>query len=306
MLCPKCGFEQDDHSLECARCGIVFSKLRDAAAGPPASPSIGPPGAPSSTAVGTPVSTIAASRGVHQPPFEGGAILGETFRVYFANFVPFVLTALVTLIPLFLLSALASEEAGGTNLGPSAQLVLIAVGVILGVLSGPLVTAALTFGVFQHLRNRPVVAGECLSVGLKSLLPVLGVVILQSLAMMAGAIFCLIPGIIVAVMLTVSVPAAVEERPGVMGALNRSAELTRGFRWHVFLVLFVLWLIALPVSFVLSRIAVTLPLLVGQLTSHAVSVVLNGLGAVASALMYYRLRCTKESIDIEEITSVFD
>ena len=37
MICPKCQFEQGDDQLECRRCGVVFSKIRDrrAGAGPP-------------------------------------------------------------------------------------------------------------------------------------------------------------------------------------------------------------------------------------------------------------------------------
>lgn len=27
MLCPKCKYSQDDKNLECAKCGVIFSKL---------------------------------------------------------------------------------------------------------------------------------------------------------------------------------------------------------------------------------------------------------------------------------------
>jgi hypothetical protein len=34
MRCPKCGFEQADASVECARCGVVFAKVAEAEAFP--------------------------------------------------------------------------------------------------------------------------------------------------------------------------------------------------------------------------------------------------------------------------------
>jgi uncharacterized membrane protein len=116
-------------------------------------------------------------------------------------------------------------------------------------------------------------------------------------------------------MLAVSIPAAVEERPGVMAALNRSSHLTEGNRWQVFAVLFLLGLISAGLSLFL------IPLLGGTeaasaardgsspvalIISELVGLVPTGLSATASAVMYYRLRSLKEGIDVEEIASVFD
>ena len=240
--------------------------------------------------------------------FETGALIGEAFSIYFSNFFPFVLLTLLAFAPIFALvffsaAAGASAEVMGlvSNLG--------------SMLCTPLATAALTFGVVQQIRRRETSVADCLRVGLGSLFPVLFVALLQGLAVGVGMLFCLVPGLMVMTMLAVAVPAAVEERPGVFAALNRSHQLTEGFRWQVFGVLFVLGLL----TFGLGLLAI--PLMGGLEAAQAASqdaspaglavsqlfeIVPSGLSATASAVMYYRLRSLKEGIDVEEIASVFD
>ena len=50
MNCPKCGFEQPDGGVECARCGIIFSRFRGSAPAveAPVPPPPIQPGAPQS------------------------------------------------------------------------------------------------------------------------------------------------------------------------------------------------------------------------------------------------------------------
>ena len=66
---------------------------------------------------------------------------------------------------------------------------------------------------------------------------------------MIGGFFLLItPGVIVFCMLYVATQAAVLERPGVRGALRRSRELTRGHRFEMFGLVFILGLLSLGVE----------------------------------------------------------
>ena len=103
---------------------------------------------------------------------------------------------------------------------------------------------------------------DCFRRVLVVIVPVLGVAILISLAILAAGLAAAIPGmailatlpmgplalvvlpamlvptVIVAIMLYVTVPVVVIERPGVIQSLRRSVQLTKGHRWTL------LWILA--------------------------------------------------------------
>ena len=328
MICPKCSFEQPDGSTDCARCGVIFARYRptpeDGTILPvePIEPTPGgvagaassgetlyggplpsPPPAPQ--LYGNPLPPPSGPVGLHSGrAFEIGSILGETFQIYFANFLPFLLLTALAYAPAILYAVLV--PAHGTT--PLALLRAGGLGILLRLLCAPLATATITYGVFQQMRNKNTSFADCLQVGLSNLLPVLGVAILQGLATGVGTIFCIVPGFIVAAMLAVSVPVAIEERPGLLAALKRSSELTDGYGWPVFGILFILIVLAIGVGLVLGVVALGLasvPVL-ATLLREAAAVVTSGLSATAAAVMYYRLRSVKESIDVENLASVFD
>jgi hypothetical protein len=149
--------------------------------------------------------------------------------------------------------------------------------------------------------------GDCLRVGFANILPVLGVAILTGLIVMGGMILCFVPGFIAMTVYAVAVPVAVEERIGGMDALRRSSSLTEGHRWEIFAVLFIIGMIGSGIGFVVGMAFGLLgkaeqARLFGQL----LGIVIGGLSATAPALMYYRLRSVKESVDVRSIASVFD
>jgi hypothetical protein len=103
----------------------------------------------------------------------------------------------------------------------------------------------------------------------------------------------------------VSVPVAVEERPGIFEAMRRSTYLTDGFRWSVFGVLFVLAFMSQGLERI-AGVALAENESAALVVSGVVSVLSVGLTATAQAVMYYRLRSIKESVDVDQIASVFD
>ena len=334
MLCPKCGFEQPD-ALECARCGIIISKYRARVAATAAAQAT--PGA-TSALPGQPGPIPPAPQlppaPIYTPPQVGRAqpaqppkpsttaynapdAISGSVRTLAANIGPFAaLTALAT-SPIFLygLIVLVKPNLFGTPFDVSddfsetlfTQLVSIGIVVLAGVLTTPLATGAVVYGVFQHLRRRPAAFGDCLQVGMRSIFPVLGVAILQGLAISFGLMLCIIPGFFVMVMFYVAIPVAVEERTGAIGAMRRSVELTEGCRMQIFGVVASLAGLNYGVNQLLSILSpeegfggVTI------LMSATTNVFLTALTATASAVTYYQLRSMKESINIDEIATVFD
>ena len=332
MICPKCGFEQPE-SPECMRCGIVVSRYRGpvfSAAPPPASPAamgLGGPvytspepamatgggvlyDGPATVAAGGTVYSgtlsdgpTAAAKGVPRGDFAVGKILGESFSIYFRNFLPFVILTALILSPLYLVQAYTTASPAAGAASPMAALSALVVA-LASLLCPYIATGAITYGVFQQMRGRDATVGECLARGLSSLLSILFLAIIQSIAVFFGLILCVVPGLLLALRWAVSIPAAVEEQPGATAAMSRSTYLTDGYRGEIFGILFVIGMLNFGAQLVTVLVAAKDPSLL--LLLLGVATLLNtGLSATATAVMYYRLRSIKESIDVDQIASVF-
>lgn len=233
--------------------------------------------------------------------FTTGEVLSETFSIFFSSPVPLLVTAAV-LVPLGGLSMVLEKVLEGR---PELAGILMLLRLIDSLVFSPLATGAVTFAVFQRMRGRNTEVGESLRIGLSQLGNVLLVAILQGLAVIGGMILCIVPGIIFAVMYSLAVPVAIEERPGASQAMSRSSDLTDGNRWEIFFALLGLFAITFGLAIVAGAVGL-LGTAVEIVMLLAVQVLASGLFATAYTVMYYRLRSVKESLDVDQIASVFD
>lgn len=307
MNCPKCGFPNAD-GAECPRCGLIFAKFR-----PPQEDALAEPPPPAPLPLPVPPAVPAAALIQPAKKLDFGLVLGETFQTYFSNFGTFTALSLLVSLPSFAFAFL--QPVGGS---PQRQLAWTWGGLVLGMVFQAIATAALTQGVLSHLRGRQVSIEQCLQGAAGAGLTVLGVSVLQAIIVMLGTMACIVPGIIAFVALGVAIPAAVETRSSVIQALNRSMDLTQGNRWSVFGLFAILMLLTL-VLFVGLAVGAGLVLAISgvemseaaaeislRLLTDLVGVIPAGLSATACAVLYYRLRCAKESVDVQELASVFD
>jgi hypothetical protein len=291
VKCSACGFENLDTAASCMSCGTTLAEVERL-----------PPPEPLSE---EDIHELGLDRPLSYEQIEVGEVVSSSFGIYFRNFLPFFTITFIAQAPVAVLNGLVLFGENGDG-DPSAFAVtasLVAMG--LALLAYPFSTAALTFGVLQSLRDRQPGIGECVAVGLRLMVTVILVAILQWFAIMGGFILLIIPGIIITVALTVSIPAAVEERLGAFKALHRSFELTKGNRWQIFGVLFVIGLINFITQLVGAGIY-ALSMSTGFAVEILYTTILTGVGATASALLYYQLRSVKESLDLNELASVFD
>lgn len=228
-----------------------------------------------------------------------GALLSESFSIYFSNFIPFLLISAVMLSPLFIYMAWVSSLSSN----PQKQILYLLLAIPIQLACSFVAASGITYGVYQHLRGGSPSVTDCLKVGVTSFLPVIILAIVQTIGIMVGLILCIIPAILLSVQWAVSTPVMVEERPGTLEALRRSSYLTDGYRGAVFGVLFVLGLIQRLGSKLLELAINDLGTFL--MASSAIDLLMTGLLATASAVMYYRLRSAKESIDVDQIASVF-
>lgn len=256
------------------------------------------------------------------PRLSVGDVLSRTLRVWWAHVAAFTAMSVVVYAPLlaafglffgWILSAPAGRPPDAAELGPriAALLAGSAVTMVLSVVQA----GAVTFATVGLLRGERASLGRMLAVGFRRGLPVVGTGLVLWLATMAGFLLLFVPGILFLVAACVAIPAAVVERPGVLGAIRRSFELTRGSRGALFLaglaIIVVLWALSAAVqvaamvlaSLVLSPAqAMPLTLVTSQLGNALFSVV----PVVAIAVCYHDLRVAREGVDTAELARVFE
>ena len=238
-----------------------------------------------------------------------GGVLRDTFTIFSSHMVQFGAIAALTLVPLgiaiVLFAAAASnvETAGIPNL--TGTLVAGVLAIVLFFMGTQVATAAFTYGVFQVERGHEISVGGCLSVGLRRLPMVLLVVIVVGILTLLGMVACIIPGIIIALALSMAVPVTVVERAGIETALKRSVELTKGFRWTVLGTISVFGALQFVISLVVGLIGLGSQVM-SQILSVLSSIVFAGLQATTIAVLYYRLRSARGAIDVDEIAAVFE
>ncbi len=250
-----------------------------------------------------------------------GAILGDSFSIVFGHLAKFAPIAVIPagaaivinalmLGPANLNTALVFTDPGaieGLN-APDPAIQFIAT--ILGMALWGFAAAALTQAVYDARVDGTVRVGPAIQTGLSRLAIVVVLFIVATIVFAVAAIALVVPGLYVLGMWFVIIPAAVIDRSG-FGALGRSAELTKGYRWPmvglVVLFFLVLLVIAMVVGVVHSALAAlgSAGLVLMALVTLAVSVFQYCLGAAVAALAYARLREIKEGTTLESLAEVF-
>ena len=237
-------------------------------------------------------------------PLSVGKLLDVAFGLYRALFVPLLVVTLVTAaVPLAI--SLYIEAAGGMY----GHLPLTFGNLLLNMVLGSIGTAAATLIVAESYLGRALSAGEAFRRAAPFLGRIIGAAVMSTLLMGLGFMLLLIPGIIVAVGLSVTTPAlVVEDIDAASIAMSRSWSLTSGHRWRIFSALgAVLFLMYIPVvalgGFAATRL--TPGGLPGgeELATNAVASLLVALVQplfyCVLTVVYYDLRVRKEAYDLE-------
>ncbi len=245
--------------------------------------------------------------------FDLGRVIQRTFQVIGRNFATFGIAAVILAgIPAFI-SAFGQGSAL-TNGEPGA-LAAILIGGALSLVGTYVLQAAIVYGTVNTFNGRTVSLGAAMGVGFRHFLPLLGLAILVGLCIGLGTILLIVPGLIIAVLWCVAAPALVVEKRSIFSSLQRSRDLTRGYRWPIFgliVIYFIVYMIifsaigALGVAtggtFVDGSGVLAFNLIVTPLSTIVVSII----GSAGVAAIYYELRTAKEGVGAEQMASVFD
>jgi hypothetical protein len=247
----------------------------------------------------TDISVIGPTRSVSE--FSVGGVASTSASILARNALLFLPISAITALPIPLMMS-DIIRSGGDNLVIDMFLEM----------GGQLLIAALTnsvliFATFQVIRGQRPSPIRSVQNGLRRFVPVVVTSLAQVICIMAAAVFLLIPGFILSVMLFLVIPACVVERLGTIESFSRSIALTRGYRWQIFGMGIAVGIVNLVVNKMLGFVAISAenPTLI-VFGSYIWMVVLLAYLAVMNAVAYHDIRVIKEGIDIHRIAAVFD
>jgi len=259
-----------------------------------------------------------AGAGGQISPRRLGDILSAAFDVYKAHVASLItivapLAVVLSLFNALIAHAVHAARIATTTVNGQIQLNVSpgsAVAVGLGALAAAAVVFVLTFVVeaavaraaAQATLGETVVPAESLRWGFRRLGSVLLIAILAALAIFVGLLLLIIPGLIVAVMLAVAIPALVfEDRRG-GEALRRSWELVKGSFWHVLGTIIVTALITGVVAGIFDAFAGGNWFLYWILDAAARTITIP-FNALVIVLLYLDLRARKEILTADTLRS---
>jgi hypothetical protein len=256
-------------------------------------------------------------------PLSTGELLDRTFSLYRRHFGLFVgISALPYLL------VLAYRCVGLVFQSPTPQLPNIlmnfvwSMGALFLILIVSAASQAATVVAVSNLHlDRPASVMDSFAT-VKSEIP--GVIGLSLLVGLAGGAACLafiVPGVLLFIMWSLSVPVKVLEHKGVLDSMSRSMELTKGSRGRIFvigLLIFVLsigvsWLLQWPILIAagfsfrsgIQRMAIgwQAAALVAEFVSRSL---VGALGTIALSLVYYDQRVRREAFDLQLMMATID
>lgn len=158
--------------------------------------------------------------------------------------------------------------------------------------------AAICFGIAQKYLGHEMAAWPSVQTGLRRLPALFGLAIVSYLGIFAGTLFCIVPGVYLALIWYIAVPVLMLEGSGPVQALTRSAALMNGHRLRVFVIGFVLFAIGAGVGFATQIIPI--PYVSDALISAGTALFV-GLRSIVITVVYFSARCRLEQLDLHLI-----
>lgn len=256
--------------------------------------------------------------------FGVGNVLATGFRIWARNFVSFAIISALINAPVIIWGL----SAAGGDLSTVGQ--YLRWGTFLGIALGVLMSSTITYGSVMSLQGQRASVGSCLSVGLRSFFPAVGVLLLLILCFIGVYLATAFPmGVVVAAargygsiiafaivvgaalmwlytMMFVAMQVVVIERPGIAASLGRSRDLTMGHKWALFAVCFVLFGANFGVEYLAQKLTSAEGHFQAYIYFGLVRTVLFGsISATMSAAAYYLLRSEKEGTSADELAQIF-
>jgi uncharacterized membrane protein len=247
--------------------------------------------------------------------FTIGGAFGRAFEVLRGAFGRFAILALIAMAPTLVSSYYVSTLliSPPTPAAVFANFRPLVIGGTVSWIFMLVAQVSICYGAYQEMRGQPFSIGQSFSAGLKRVVPAFFVMVVMSFLIGLGFMLVVVPGIMVICLTYVAVPVCVVEQPGITASISRSRALTKGYRWQIFGLLVIAFLVSAIVSaigrgvlgggFSLTATEITVPAL---LFNFVWTALLTAFTSILAMVVYHQLRVVKEGVDIQAIAGVFD
>ena len=180
-----------------------------------------------------------------------------------------------------------------------------------------LLQAATVHVAVEDLKGRRADVASGLMVTLRNLLPLAVLSLLQFFGVLLGFFLLVVPGVILSLAWSVTVPALIIERTGIFGAFTRSADLTRNHRGAILTIAVTFIIATLLLTALINGVgaavlrelvpagnALTWSTMVMDSLLNCITAVV---GAVGVAAIYFELRWAQSAPEEhQELAAIFD
>lgn len=172
-------------------------------------------------------------------PLPIGPLLVDGLRLYARNAAALTFVSLVMYAPLLVIAVMGADEP--VPVSPEAVDPLsLSLTMLVALTLQHIATAALVPGVVLALRGGGGVdIGACFGAAMGRILPILGVSVLSSTAIVVGMMLLVVPGLVAATVLAVAVPLVVIDGLSPLHAMQESERRTNGHRLRLLALLLV-------------------------------------------------------------------
>ena len=182
-----------------------------------------------------------------------GELLSNALRMYRREPMLFIILTAITVIPVGILSAIASYGVSDAETTGRAVAILLTA-VVPAVLLLPISGAAISVAAVRRLLGDRVGAGQSLEPVGARFWTLIGALVLSTLGITVGLFALIIPGVFLAIFWLFASQAVIIEGKGVRDALRRSGAIVRGSWWTVFFAYLIISIVTAIGRFVLELI----------------------------------------------------
>ncbi|MGZ3273439.1 MAG: glycerophosphoryl diester phosphodiesterase membrane domain-containing protein [Caulobacteraceae bacterium] len=235
-----------------------------------------------------------------------GLALQDVLRVLARNLGPIALLGVILSgLPIALvdLGKVLEERSAG-------YIVLAILGGAASLVTRPILAGALIFLAIRELDGEPATLGECLAAGRRRWGTMLGLMIWSGLLIALGAIFLIVPGVVLALRWAVAGPLVALGGRGIQDSMQRSAKLTEGRRWAMLLLYVILFVMLVVLVGLLGLVQDGLTPVLGKVLATTLidplsNIFLDVSFAITGAVIYRRLRGDNAGVGVAALSEVF-